>query len=316
MYKDFVENTDLQMKIYRQMCRIRAFEDTVYDLVEKGVIKCQVYLCTGQESIPATIAMNLGDNYHAVLGQHRGHGMYLAFGGNEEKLRDELLGDPVWGCSVNAAGGSPCIQDADARIVGHIGLIGDQVPIAVGMACAHLAKNGAEAYESPVVCFLGDGAAEEDYVLGSLGFAGTHKLPLIIVCEDNNLSVLTPKKDRRDWDFIRVCHSFGFSYVADLSDDPEKIFKHLTFVSKHNRWPALLNIRTCRHYWHVGAGTDGPPEQNRLQIFADDVIDNLKEQHIHSNGIEVLKEIKWEEDTYNEDLWYEREEVQEAYDDE
>ena len=43
------------------------------------------------------------------------------------------------------------------------------------------------------LCFFGDGAAEEDYALTAYGFAATHKLPVLFICTDNNLSVLSPK---------------------------------------------------------------------------------------------------------------------------
>ena len=42
--------------------------------------------------------------------------------------------------------------------------------------------------------FLGDASAEEDYVLTSLGWASTKKLPILFIVEDNNLSILTEKK--------------------------------------------------------------------------------------------------------------------------
>ena len=41
---------------------------------------------------------------------------------------------------------------------------------------------------------MGDASAEEDYVLGALGWASTKKLPILFIVEDNNLSILTEKK--------------------------------------------------------------------------------------------------------------------------
>ena len=69
---------------------------------------------------------------------------------------------------------------------GHVGLIGDQVPVAAGFS---LVKN-----DKITVCYFGDGAAEEDYVLATLGFASQKKLKILFICDDNNLSVLTQKR--------------------------------------------------------------------------------------------------------------------------
>ena len=55
---------------------------------------------------------------------------------------------------------------------------------------------------------MGDAAAEEDYVLGGLGWASTKNIPLITVVEDNNLSILTEKKVRRNWEMSDVAKSF------------------------------------------------------------------------------------------------------------
>ena len=67
---------------------------------------------------------------------------------------------------------------------GHDGLMGSNGPIGVG-ACF--------ATKKPTIIFLGDAAAEEDYVLGALGWASLKKLPILFVIEDNNFSILTKK---------------------------------------------------------------------------------------------------------------------------
>ena len=35
--------------------------------------------------------------------------------------------------------------------------------------------------------------------------------------------------------------------------------------------PGLINIRTVRHLWHSGTGTDGEPEWNRYQLVLDEL---------------------------------------------
>ena len=84
----------------------------------------------------------------------------LADGGNPRKLVDELVGINT---GTNRMGGSPAIYDLNIGMYGHVGLIGDQVPVATGYSIINK--------KDIVVCYFGDGAAEEDYVLASFGFA-------------------------------------------------------------------------------------------------------------------------------------------------
>jgi pyruvate dehydrogenase E1 component alpha subunit len=233
------------------MCAIRSFEQRVLRAKESGEIDCLVYLSLGQESIAASVSVAMEGSY--VLGQHRGHATYLAFGGDPVSLVDELLGLPTGCCG--GMGGSPPIHDFARRIIGHDGLIGDHVPIACGVALARP--------DERVVCFFGDGAAEEDYVLAALGFAASRGLHVLFVCEDNDLSVLTPTVDRRTWQLHEVARGFGMP-AEDIADDPWLV-AHLTQVFAATL-PALLNVRTCRERWHVGAGTDGAPEWARFAL--------------------------------------------------
>ena len=68
---------------------------------------------------------------------------------------------------------------------GHDGHMGTQMPIGLG-ACF--------ASKKPTIIFLGDASVEEDYVMSSIAWASFKKLPILIIVEDNNLSILTQKK--------------------------------------------------------------------------------------------------------------------------
>ncbi len=135
---------------------------------------------------------------------------------------------------------------------GHDGHMGTQVPIGIG-ACFTSKK--------PTIIFMGDAAAEEDYVLGALGWASTKKLPILFIVEDNNLSILTEKKIRRNWDMHDVARSFKMKGY-NLNDNPKEIFKYKKYFFKE---PMLLNINTNRLFWHSGAGIDDPKIFDRFK---------------------------------------------------
>lgn len=241
---------EISLEVFRRVCFVRYFELKVAEAYKDGLIHSPIYLSCGQESIAAAISMGIS-NYH-IFAQHRGHATYLAFGGNPLKLIDELLGRPT-GCT-GGIGGSPMIQEPNIKMIGHHGLIGENVPLAVGFAFGS---------RENTVCFFGDAAAEEDYVFGAMGFASTHKLPILFFCEDNDLSILTRTSVRRNWEMVDIAAALKIPAV-DITDDPWLILHHTQELTKN--LPAFINCRTCRHFWHAGVGIDGPPEWDRFAL--------------------------------------------------
>lgn len=254
-------NDDL-LEVYRRACFTRAFELEVKRAVEAGRVEVPVYLSVGQEFVSA--ALSVAVPHYKVFGQHRCHGLYLAFGGDPARLRDELLGLPT-GCAGGMAG-SNAIQGVDADgsfngMFGHSGLVGEQVPI----ACSYALASG-----HPTLTVFGDAAVEEDYFAPALGFAATHKLPVLFVCEDNGLSILTEKAVRRSWSVGAVANGYGLpSYLC--SDDPTGVLDVLK-VARQNL-PALVEIQTTRHLWHAGTGNDGPPAFDRMEAVTAQLVE-------------------------------------------
>ena len=235
--------SDYRLNVFRRASLCRNFEQYVYEGIKAGLFKFPIYLSAGQEYISSSIAEVLDQKNIRpdIFIQHRGHSIYLSFNSPIVKLIDELLGRPS-GCA-NGMGGSASIQSIENDIFGHDGLMGSQVPIAVGHCYST---------QKPTVVFIGDASAEEDYVLGAMGWAATKKLPILFVVEDNNLSILTEKKVRRSWELHSVAQAFGMS-AKDITDDPFEVKASMESVFEG---PMLLNIKTHRKFWHSGAGID------------------------------------------------------------
>jgi TPP-dependent pyruvate/acetoin dehydrogenase alpha subunit len=244
---------NFRINIFKKASLARNFEEEVIKQVKKKNIKIPVYVSAGQEFIASTISAICEQKKikPLIFGQHRCHSTYLAFGGNKTKLIDELL-EKTSGCN-NGMGGSASISSKKIKMYGHDGLMGSNGPIGVG-ACF--------ATKKPTIIFLGDAAAEEDYVLGALGWASTKKLPILIVVEDNNLSILTEKKVRRNWEMPQVAKAFKMNGF-DLDDNPKNIYKYSKYFFKR---PCLLNINTNRIYWHAGAGKDSERTFDRYKF--------------------------------------------------
>lgn len=231
-------------KVFEKVSFCRHFEQYVYKKIQDKTIKIPVYLSAGQESTPCSISVYLKDKNIEpnIFIQHRGHSTYLAFEASPEKLIDELLGLDS-GCAFGM-GGSASIQSLEKNIFGHDGLMGSQVPIAVG----HCYQT-----KQPTIVFMGDASAEEDYVGAAIGWASTKNLPILFVVEDNNLSILTEKKVRRNWEMHELANAYKVE-AYDIADNPVQIADCMKNVFNA---PLLLNVRTIRKYWHSGAGVDG-----------------------------------------------------------
>jgi pyruvate dehydrogenase E1 component alpha subunit len=244
------------LSMFRKICTNRAFELEVARVFNTGVIKMPIYLSVGQEQIPAAISTVSKD--FRIFAQHRCHSYFLSFGGDMRKLIDELLHRET-GCA-RGMGGSASIHDPTIGMVGHSGLMGDQVPIAVGAALGQ---------RTPVLTVVGDASAEEDYVWSAMGYAATKKLPVLMVCEDNDLSILTPTATRRSWNIVDVARSLGIKSAVDISDDPWLV-AHYTkrFLAD---LPAVINVRTCRNLWHAGTGKDSDPEWDRFALVKEEM---------------------------------------------
>lgn len=247
--------TSFSLEVFRTTCRNRYFEVEAARVYDSGVMKMPVYFSIGQEHISAAIA-GVSREF-MVFAQHRGHSYYLSFGGNPRALADELLHRET-GCA-RGMGGSASIHDPAIPMYGHSGLMGDQVPIAVGAALGSGRRT---------LAVVGDASAEEDFVYGAMAYAATKKLPVLFICEDNNLSILTPVAVRRNWSVVDVARSVGIQ-AADITDDPWLIAHHVQNFSA--ALPAFLNIRTCRHRWHAGTGMDGSPEWNRFHLIQEEL---------------------------------------------
>jgi acetoin:2,6-dichlorophenolindophenol oxidoreductase subunit alpha len=247
---------EFSLELFRRGSYTRQFEYQVKNAFDHKLLQIPIYLCIGQEFNAAAYAMMLKD--FQIFAQHRAHGIYLSFGASPERLRDELLGLPT-GCSGGMSG-SNAIQGPEINMFGHSGLMGEQVPISAGAAMAS---------GRPTLTVCGDASVEEDYIYPSLGYAVSKKLPMLFICEDNGLSILTKVEVRRNWSAVDMAGSLGMPAV-EISDDPWLVAHHIEEMK--NNLPGFINIQTVRNLWHSGTGTDGPPEWDRYQLVKSEMV--------------------------------------------
>ena len=148
--------TESQMlgELYRSMCRIRRVEERIVKIYHTDKIKSPVHLSIGQEapSVGVCAAMRLTD---VVFGTYRGHALYLAKGGDLNRMVAELYGKAS-GVAKGKAG-SMHLADASVLMMGTSAIVATTIPHAVGYALAEKFRGR----DTVVAVFFGDGASEE-----------------------------------------------------------------------------------------------------------------------------------------------------------
>lgn len=181
--------------------RLRAFELECQERMPE--FKCSVHLCLGQEDVPEVLHEMLRPQ-DFLFSTHRSHGHYLAKGGSEQKLLDEILGLETGvngGFSGSQSFCDPALNFHSTAVVG--GLIGPATGAALG-----LKLSGSDGI---AVCCIGDGATEQGVFWESINFAALHKLPVLYACENNGLSVHAPLRARQARPVGGKVKAFGLS---------------------------------------------------------------------------------------------------------
>ena len=163
---------------YRQMVRIRRFEERCVELYSATKIRGFLHLYIGEEAVAAGVMSRLRPD-DAVVATYRDHGHAIAKGVSMRAVMAEMFGK-VDGCS-RGRGGSMHLFDVAHGLYGGNAIVGGGLPIAAGLAWAdrRLGRDRVTA------CFFGEGAVAEGEFHETLNLASLWKLPVLFCCENN-----------------------------------------------------------------------------------------------------------------------------------
>ena len=270
-------NAEMKVKMYRDMLRLRRFEENVRDLFAANKLPGFVHLYIGEEAI-AVGACSATNKDDYLTSTHRGHGHVLAKGADPGKMFAELFGKATG--YNKAKGGSMHLAAPELGILGANGIVGAGMPLATGAAMtAKLTKNGRVA-----MSFFGDGGSNQGTFHESVNIAAAYNLPCIYICENNmyaggvkqyydgeyvNEGMDYPRKVQNIADRAK---GYDIPGVVVDGNDVEAVFnavKKAADRARAGKGPTLIECKTYRWRTHFEGEPDTYRTPEELQDWKD-----------------------------------------------
>ena len=236
------------LRLYREMRRIRVFEDLALESHRNQEFNGYLHVSIGQEGVATGVCLNLATD-DRITSNHRGHGHAIAKGAGIQGMMRELFGRDGGHC--RGKGGSMHIADFSVGMLGANGIVAGGLPIAVG-AAQGLKLLGSDAV---VAAFFGDGAINRGPFLEALNWATLYHLRVLFVCEDNGFSAFTySDQTTRGTGPLGRARSLGIDGVTVDGDDVlavENAARKLIDEVRNSSTPRFLHARTYRWTGHT-----------------------------------------------------------------
>ena len=260
---------------YKEMRRIRTFEDRVGELYLRGdSAGSMLHLSIGEESaaVGVSTAMKEGDTFTT---HHRGHGIFLARGADPNRMMSEIGGKESGYCL--GKGGSMHIAD---MALGHLGanaIVGGGIPAVVGAALvAKRRKTGAVS-----IAFFGDGAMQQGILYESMNMAALWDLPAVFVCINNQWGMGT-RIDQATKATALHDHAQAFGLNGETVDglDVRDVVEAATRIVDGARagTPGFLAVECFRFYGH------GRKDKSPYRSEAEEAEGRAKDPVLHARA--------------------------------
>jgi pyruvate dehydrogenase E1 component alpha subunit len=282
--------------MYRQMVKIRAFEDNANKLYLDAKMPGLTHMYSGEEAVAVGIceALLVTDK---ITSTHRGHGHCMAKGADFKQMFCELLGKEEGYC--RGKGGSMHIADQSNGNLGANAIVGGSMGIATGSALrAKLQKS-----DDVTVCFFGDGATAQGLMYEVMNMAALWKLPVIYACENNGYSEYTTTEEIAAGKITARAEAFGIeAHQVDGQDvlAVNALAQTLVQRTRKGEGPFFIELMTYRyHGHHVGDINRAYYRSKEEEIDWKENRDPIKimGQWLASEGIASQSELKVISDT-------------------
>lgn len=239
--------TDHRLELFRQMLRVRRFEERCVELYSGGSIRGFLHLYIGEEAVATGVISQLRPT-DAIVATYRDHGHALVRGLSMRSIMAEMFGKAD-GCS-RGRGGSMHLFDSATRFYGGNAIVAGGLPVAAGLALADRMSGR----EQVTVCFFGEGAVAEGEFHETMNLASLWKLPVLFCCE-NNLYAMGTALDRSEADTDLAVKATGYAMAAWSVDGmdveaTEVAARRAIDMVRSGGGPVFLELKTYRFRAH------------------------------------------------------------------
>ncbi len=239
-------NTEDYLRMYRQMMRIRTFEDNANQLYLSAKMPGLTHMYSGEEAVAVGICEALTDT-DRITSTHRGHGHCVAKGADFKPMFCELLGKEEGYC--RGKGGSMHIADQSHGNLGANAIVGGSMGIATGSAL----RAKLQGSDDVTVCFFGDGATAQGLMYEVMNMAALWKLPVIYACENNGYSEYTRTDEIAAGTIVARAEAFGIeAHQVDGQDvlAVNALTRRLVERARKGEGPFFMELMTYRYHGH------------------------------------------------------------------
>lgn len=239
-------NTEDYLRMYRQMVRIRVFEDNANQLYLSAKMPGLTHMYSGEEAVAVGICEALTDD-DRITSTHRGHGHCVAKGAEFKEMFCELLGKEEGYC--RGKGGSMHIADQSHGNLGANAIVGGSMGIATGSAL----RAKLQGSDDVTVCFFGDGATAQGLLYEVMNMAALWSLPVIYACENNGYSEYTKTEEIAAGSIPARAEAFGIeAFTVDGQDvlAVNDLTQKLVARARKGEGPFFVELMTYRYHGH------------------------------------------------------------------
>lgn len=235
------------LRAYREMLYYRRFEEKVLQAYTQQKFAGFCHLHIGQEALCVGVQHSLRPTDYMISG-YRSHTQAIAKGIPGKEVFAELLGK-VTGCS-RGKGGSMHMFSKEHRFLGGHGIVGGQVPLAVGVGFKIKYDNE----DDVMVCYLGDAATNQGQFFEALNMAATWTLPVLFIVENNRYGMGT---DIRRTTSVEHLYERALGVAMDHSQVDGMVYttvyshvKNIVNKMRKDKRPHFLEALTYRYKGH------------------------------------------------------------------
>src|SRR5437660_5851868 len=240
--------------MYRSILLARRLDQKIWGLNRMGKAAF-VVSCQGHEGAQVGSAWAIRKGHDVVLPYYRDTGVVLTLGMTPYDVLLGVFARP----SDPSSGGRQMPNHGGSRALNIItgsAPIATHIPHAAGMALASKMADD----DAVAIAYFGDGAASKGDFHESLNFAGIHRVPMVLVCENNGYAISVPlAKESAVEHIAQHAHSYGFPGVIVDGNDPLDVYAatHAALTrARHREGPTLIECKTYRYLAHTSDDDD------------------------------------------------------------